>query len=38
MTKMSLGKELKILFDTIINNKLSIIMLIFLIFLAYMTK
>ena len=35
MTKMSLGKELKILFDTIINNKLSIIMLIFLIFLAY---
>ena len=35
MTKMTLGKELKILFDTIINNKLSIIMLIFLIFLAY---
>ena len=35
MTKMSLAKELKILFDTIINNKLSIIMLIFLIFIAY---
>ena len=35
MTKMTLGKELKILLDTIINNKLSIIMLIFLIFLAY---
>lgn len=35
MTKMTLGKELKILFDAIINNKLSIIILIFLIFLAY---